>query len=85
MQRLCEARRVITQNIVFLVPEYDGSKVRRPRPPSCCFSLLFTPFSPLPRALNVGEQCLCVMLTRVSRVLRRRVRPCSMPGLAGLH
>ncbi|KAL4443545.1 hypothetical protein ABPG75_011282 [Micractinium tetrahymenae] len=30
MQRLCEARRVITQNIVFLVPEYDGSKVFMP-------------------------------------------------------
>lgn len=27
LQRLCEARRVINQNILFLVPEYDGFKV----------------------------------------------------------
>jgi hypothetical protein len=27
LQRLCEARRVVTQNLAFLVPPYDGAKV----------------------------------------------------------
>lgn len=27
IQRLCDARRIVTQNLVFLVPQYDGSKV----------------------------------------------------------
>lgn len=30
IQRLCDARRIVTQNLVFLVPQYDGSKVFMP-------------------------------------------------------
>ena len=27
IQRLADARRIVTHNVVFLVPQYDGSKV----------------------------------------------------------